>query len=210
MENTEVYIGPEPHIEVHKYYGGVVPAVVVLALVLQAFFPVRWSGYLELPLLVTLYFALSKRNPSSGLVLGMVIGLLQDSLSRTPLGLYGIAKTLVGYVGSSIGARLDVEHPLARFILTIGFYLFHHAVFALMSRLLLAQPLAHDLPAQVDVTVAQPHVLAHLLVELEGQRVGAIENLHRARDDLDAPGGEVRVHGARRPFAPVSNAAAGR
>jgi rod shape-determining protein MreD len=141
MESTEVYIGPEPHIEVHKYYGGVVPAAVVLALVLQAFFPVhfRWANYLELPLLVTLYFALSKRNPSSGLLLGMVIGLLQDSLSRTPLGLYGIAKTLVGFVGSSIGARLDVEHPIARFILTIGFYLFHHAVFALTSRLLLAK-----------------------------------------------------------------------
>jgi rod shape-determining protein MreD len=141
MESTEIYIGPEPHIEVHKYYGGVVPAAVVLALVLQAFFPVHagWVHYLELPLLVTLYFALSKRNPSSGLMLGMVIGLLQDSLSRTPLGLYGIAKTLVGFVGSSIGARLDVEHPIARFILTIGFYLFHHSVFALTSRLLLAQ-----------------------------------------------------------------------
>jgi rod shape-determining protein MreD len=141
MESTEVYIGPEPHIEVHKYYGGVVTAAVVLSLVVQAFFPVHagWVHYLELPLLVTLYFALSKRNPSSGLMLGMVIGLLQDSLSRTPLGLYGIAKTLVGYAASSIGARLDVEHPIARFILTVGFYLFHHAVFALMSRLLLAQ-----------------------------------------------------------------------
>src|ERR1700732_2266106 len=141
MDSTEVYTGPEPHIEVHKYYGGVVPLVVLLALVLQAFFPVyiRSANYLELPLLVTLYFALSKRNPSSGLLLGMVIGLLQDSLSRTPLGLYGIAKTLVGFVGSSIGARIDVEHPIARFILTIGFYLFHHAVFALTSRLLLGR-----------------------------------------------------------------------
>ena len=141
MENTDIYIGPEPHIEVHKYYGGVVPAAVVLALVLQAFFPIhfRWANYLELPLLVTLYFALSKRNPSTGMLLGMVIGLLQDSLSRTPLGLYGIAKTLVGFVGSSIGARLDVEHPIARFLLTIGFYLFHHAVFALTSQLLLAK-----------------------------------------------------------------------
>src|ERR1700682_1520211 len=141
MEHTDVYIGPEPHIEVHKYYGGVVSAAVVLALVLQAFFPVhmRWANYLELPLLGTLYFALSKRNPSAELLLGMVIGLLQDSLSRSPLGLYGIAKTLVGFFGSSIGARLDVEHPIARFILTIGFYLFHHAVFALTSRLLLAQ-----------------------------------------------------------------------
>src|ERR1039458_8386915 len=84
MENTEIYSGPEAHIEVHKYYGGVVPLAVTLALVLQAFFPVhfRWANYLELPLLVTLYFALSKRNPSSGLLLGMVIGLLQDSLSQ--------------------------------------------------------------------------------------------------------------------------------
>ena len=141
MESTEIYIGPEPHIEVHKYYGGVVPAVVVLALVLQAFFPAhfRWAKNLELPMLVTLYFALSKRNPSSGLLLGTVIGLLQDSLSRTPLGLYGIAKTLVGYAGSSIGTRIDVEHPIARFLLTFGFYLFHHAVFALTSQLLLAQ-----------------------------------------------------------------------
>jgi rod shape-determining protein MreD len=141
MENTDVYIGPEPHIEVHKYYAGVVPLAVVLALVLQAFFPVhfRWAGYLELPLLITLYFALSKRNPSSGLLLGMMIGLLQDSLGRTPLGLYGISKTLVGFVGSSIGARVDVEHPIARFLLTIVFYLFHHAVFALTSQLLLAQ-----------------------------------------------------------------------
>src|SRR5712671_3535551 len=141
MDSSEVYTGPEPHIEVHKYYGGVVPIVVLLALVLQAFFPVyiHSANYLELPLLVTLYFALSKRNPSSGLLLGMVIGLLQDSLSRTPLGLYGIAKTLVGFVGSSIGSRIDVEHPIARFFMTIGFYLFHHAVFALTSRLLLAQ-----------------------------------------------------------------------
>jgi rod shape-determining protein MreD len=141
MEHSEIYIGPEPHIEVHKYYGGVVALAVIMALVLQAFFPVHfhWAGYLELPLLVTLYFAVSKRNPSSGLLLGMVIGLLQDSLSRTPLGLYGIAKTAVGFVASSIGARIDVEHPIARFLMTIGFYLFHHAVFTLTSRLLLAQ-----------------------------------------------------------------------
>ena len=141
MEHSDVYVGPEPHIEVYKYYGGVVPVAVVVALLLQAFFPVyfRWAGYLELPLLVTLYFALSKRNPSSGLLLGMVVGLLQDSLSRTPLGLYGIAKTLVGFVASSIGARIDVEHPIARFLLTVAFYLFHHAVFSVTSRFLLAQ-----------------------------------------------------------------------
>ena len=154
MESTDVYTGPEPHIEVHKYYAGVVPAAVVLALVLQAFFPVyiRSANYLELPLLVTLYFALSKRNPSSGLMLGMVVGLLQDSLSRTPLGLYGISKTLVGYLGSSLGSRIDVEHPIARFLLTAVFYVFHHAVFTLMTRTLLGQ--RNDVYFTVPVLIA--------------------------------------------------------
>jgi rod shape-determining protein MreD len=154
MESTDVYTGPEPHIEVHKYYAGVVPAAVVLALVLQAFFPVyiRSANYLELPLLVTLYFALSKRNPSSGLMLGMVVGLLQDSLSRTPLGLYGISKTLVGYLGSSLGSRIDVEHPIARFLLTAVFYIFHHAVFTLMTRTLLGQ--RNDVYFTVPVLIA--------------------------------------------------------
>ena len=141
MDSSEVYIGREPHIEVHKYHGGVVFIAVLLALVLQAFLPVyfRWASYLELPLLVTLYFALSKRNPSSGLLLGMAVGLLQDSLSRTPLGLYGIAKTLVGFLGSSVGARIDVDHPVTRFLLAASFYVFHHAVFALTSRVLLTR-----------------------------------------------------------------------
>src|SRR5580704_10696356 len=141
MENTEVYMGPEPHIEVHKYYAGVVALAVMLALVLQAFFPVHfhWASYLELPLLVTLYFALIKRNPSSGLLLGMVIGLLQDSLSRTPIGLYGIAKTAVGFVASSIGARIDVEHPIARFLLTVFFFFLHNSVYVVTERLVLSQ-----------------------------------------------------------------------
>jgi len=168
MDSTEVYTGPEPHIEVHKYYGGVVPIVVLLALVLQAFFPVyiHSANYLELPLLVTLYFALSKRNPSSGLLLGMVIGLLQDSLSRTPLGLYGIAKTLVGYLGSSIGSRIDVEHPIARFLLTAGFYLFHHAVFALTSRILLGQRNEYFVTGPILIASVVNAVIATVLFPL--------------------------------------------
>ena len=141
MDSTEVYTGPEPHIEVHKYYAGVVPVAVVLSLVLQAFFPVyiRSANYLELPLLVTLYFALSKRNPSSGLLLGMVVGLLQDSLSgpTVPLGLYGIAKTIVGYAASSIGGRIDTEHPVSRFGLIFVFFHFHQVILVITQRVLL-------------------------------------------------------------------------
>jgi rod shape-determining protein MreD len=134
----------ETHIEVHKFRAGAIVAATLLALLLQAFLPVYFSKFsvLDLPLLVTIYFGLSRRNPSTGLLLGMVIGLLQDSLSgpTVPLGLYGIAKTIIGYLASSIGARLDTEHPAARFALTLFFFVLHQGLIGLTRRLLLAEP----------------------------------------------------------------------
>ena len=138
----EVRLAGEQHIEVHKFHAGVVTGCVILALLLGAFLPLRlrWAELVDLPLLVTIYFALSRRNPSAGLMLGMIIGVAQDSLSHTPIGLYGIAKTVVGFMASSIGARLDVEHPIARCLLTFAFFHLHNAVFVFISRLLLGRP----------------------------------------------------------------------
>lgn len=134
----------ELHIEVHKFRAGAIVLTAGFALVLQAFLPVYFPriAILDLPLLVTIYFGLSRRNPSTGLLLGMVVGILQDSLSgpTVPLGLYGIAKTFVGYLASSIGARLDTEHPAARFALTAVFFGVHQGLIALTQRLLLSQP----------------------------------------------------------------------
>jgi rod shape-determining protein MreD len=134
----------ESHIEVHKFRSGAIVAATFLALVLQAFVPVYFPKFavLDLPLLVVIYFGLSRRNPSTGLLLGMMIGLLQDSLSgpTVPLGLYGIAKTIIGYLASSIGARLDTEHPAARFALTMMFFVVHQGIITLTRRLLLSEP----------------------------------------------------------------------
>jgi rod shape-determining protein MreD len=134
----------EAHIEVHKFRTGAIVVATALALLIQAASPVYFSkaAVVDLPLLITIYFGLSRRNPSTGLLLGMVVGLLQDSLSgpTVPLGLYGIAKTIIGYLASSIGARLDTEHPAARFALTGVFFFAHQGVIVLTRRLLLAQP----------------------------------------------------------------------
>src|ERR1700688_3259490 len=133
----------ESHIEVHKFRGGAIVGATLLALMFQAFGPVYFAkaAMIDLPFLITIYFGLSRRNPSTGLLLGMVIGILQDSLSgpTVPLGLYGIAKTIVGYLASSIGARLDTEHPAARFALTIFFFVVHQGAITLTRRLLLAE-----------------------------------------------------------------------
>lgn len=138
MEFSPAY---DQHIEVHKYYAGTIFGIVVLALALEALLPAyfRSAAILELPLLVTIYFGLSRRNPSSGLLLGMAIGLAQDGLGHTPFGMYGIAKTVVGFTASSFGSRIDVEHPLSRFLLTFVFFHLHNAVLVLISRVLLGQ-----------------------------------------------------------------------
>jgi rod shape-determining protein MreD len=144
VSETYEFGGAETHIEVHKFFPGAVAIVAAIALILQATAPVYfpWFRILDLPLLITIYFGLSRRNPSTGLLLGMVIGLLQDSLSgpTVPLGFYGIAKTCIGFLASSIGARLDTEHPAARFALIMGFFVTHQAILVLIRRLLLAQP----------------------------------------------------------------------
>ncbi len=144
MNETYELRSGETHIEVHKFYPGAVLLAAVAALIFQATAPVYFPklSILDLPMLVTIYFGLSRRNPSTGLLLGMVIGLAQDALSgpTVPLGFYGIAKTVIGYLASSIGARLDTEHPAARFALVFSFFVLHEGILVLIRRLLLAQP----------------------------------------------------------------------
>ena len=132
----------ETHIEVHNFHPFVVLGAAFLALFVQALLPKyfpRAGEWLELPLLVTLYFGLSRRNPATGLLLGTAIGLLQDAISGGFIGLFGIAKTIVGYGASSIGARLDVEHPISRVVLTFLFFHIHQIVLALSHRLLIGE-----------------------------------------------------------------------
>ncbi len=135
----------ESNIEVHKYYGGAVLLVCLFALVAQALLHKygRWAELLDLPLLVTIYFGVSRRNPVSGMFLGAAIGITQDALSHDNLiGMYGIAKTCVGYVASSVGARIDTEHPISRFGLIFILFHFHQVVLAITERVLLA----HSMP----------------------------------------------------------------
>jgi rod shape-determining protein MreD len=143
MNDTFELRGGETHIEVHKFLPGAVIGATLLALVLQRMLPVYFPKLeiFDLPLLVTIYFGLSRRNPSTGLLLGMLIGWMQDSLSgpTVPLGEYGIAKTIIGYLASSIGSRLDTEHPVARFALVGGFFCLHQGTLVLVRRLLLGE-----------------------------------------------------------------------
>ena len=163
----------DSNIEVHRYYGGAVLLVSFLALVIQAFLHRfgRWSGLVDLPLLVTIYFGVSRRNPVSGLFLGAGIGIVQDALSHdNPIGLYGIAKTLVGYLASSVGARIDTEHPISRFFLVFLFFHFHQGVLAVTERVLLNQSLPFFSPLLLMSSLASAALAVPLFALLDRLR----------------------------------------
>jgi rod shape-determining protein MreD len=123
--------------------------VPLAAILFQVYLPrfFQYLGYLELPLLVTVYYALMKRQPIPSLFFGMAIGLGQDSLSHHPLGMFGIIKTLVGYFAASVSMRFDVDNPVMQFVLGFFFFFFHQFFYWVLSRALLSQ--------QVDFHVQQ-------------------------------------------------------
>lgn len=130
----------QEQVEVYRFSIPVTVGVPLLALFIQAFIPLRFPGfarYVDLPLLVTIFFAMARRNPISGLLTGGVIGLAQDMLGHNAIGIYGIAKTVVGYGASSLGVKLDVENAGARLLVTLGFYLVHSLVYVAVERFLL-------------------------------------------------------------------------
>ncbi len=118
----------------------------LIAILFQVYVPrfVGFLGYLELPLLITVHFALSSGKPIPGLLYGMFIGLAQDSLSDEKIGMYGIVKTLVGYFAASVSMRFDVQNPVVTFILAFFFYFFHQFFYWVLQRALLGQAVSFD------------------------------------------------------------------
>jgi len=123
-------------IEVYRFGPVISILVPLVALVIQAFVPARVHAFavFDLPLLVTIFFAVTRRSQIAGLLTGAIIGIAQDALTHQPLGLFGIAKTVVGYGASSLGVKIDVENPGTRLLVTSGFYLVHQAAYFLVAR----------------------------------------------------------------------------
>ena len=121
----------------------IVPLVAILS---QVYIPrfLSFLAYLELPLLVTVHFALSRGGPVSALLYGMAIGLAQDSLSHQPIGMFGIVKTLVGYFAATVSVRFEVENPVVTFILSFFFYFFHQFFYWVLARALLGEAITFD------------------------------------------------------------------
>jgi rod shape-determining protein MreD len=109
------------------------------ALVLQAWLPRVLGPYawFDLPLVVTVYFELGRRNPIQGTLMGAAMGLFEDALSHHAIGVNGVAKTAVGFLAASVGVRVDVENHTVRLILNFLLSLLSSAIFVFIYRVLL-------------------------------------------------------------------------
>ncbi len=142
--------------EVYRFSVPVAIAIPLAALFLQAFIPLRlhFFSIFDLPLLVVIFFALARRSPVTGLLTGAAIGLLQDALTHHPIGVFGIAKTVVGYGASSLGVKIDVENAASRFLVTLFFYLIHEGAYFLVARGLLSITLHWNWPHELGSALA--------------------------------------------------------
>jgi rod shape-determining protein MreD len=111
----------------------------IAALVLQALLPRFLRGYawFDLPLLVTIYFALVRRDPIQGTLTGAGLGLFEDALTQHAIGVNGVAKTVAGFLAGSVGVRIDVENHTIRLMLTFLLSILCSAIYVFIYRILL-------------------------------------------------------------------------
>ena len=126
-------------LEEHSFHPAATLLVPLGAILLQALLtrPFPQLFFLDLPLLVTIFFAVSRRSPIAGAITGCLIGLLEDALTGQPIGVNGLAKSVIGYIGASIGLRVDVEALTTRVLMNFIFSLLNSLLLYLIVRHLL-------------------------------------------------------------------------
>jgi rod shape-determining protein MreD len=130
--------------EIRRYPLLVYTLTPLTALVLQAWLPraVGRFDWFDLPLVVTVYFALGRRSPIQGTLMGAAMGLFEDALSHHAIGVNGIAKTVVGFLAASVGIRIDVDNQVIRLLLNFALSLLSSAIYFSIYHVLLNLPLA--------------------------------------------------------------------
>lgn len=123
----------------YTFSPAVVVAVPFVLVLLQASLPRIFPRLLilDLPLVAVIFFSVSRRNPIFGALTGAIIGLFQDALTGQPIGIGGIAKTIIGYAAASIGLEVDVENIATRILMAFGFSMLQSGLLFLIHRYLL-------------------------------------------------------------------------
>jgi rod shape-determining protein MreD len=132
-------------LEEYRFSSVVAISVPLLLILLQAYLPKIFPRLmiLDLPLLAVIFFAVARRNPIVGALTGAAIGLVQDALTGQPIGINGIAKTVIGYIASSIGVQVDVENLITRVLMIFGFSMLQALMLFVIERVMLGNQELH-------------------------------------------------------------------
>jgi rod shape-determining protein MreD len=126
----------------HSFSPAVTLLVPLAAILLQVYVPRLLPAFalVDLPLLVTLFFAVSRRSPIAGTATGAIIGLLQDVITpNQPIGVHGMTMAVIGYAAASLSTQLDVDNIITRSVLTFVFSLMESALLFLIETRLLGR-----------------------------------------------------------------------
>lgn len=115
-----------------------IAVVVALAVILQSSLRQVWPPlvHIDLPLIVTVYFAL-QRDVLQAMLVGAIAGLATDALSSgSLLGADGFSLTLTAYLIATLATRVMLDNPLVRIPVLAGAALFDAAIYVLLHRML--------------------------------------------------------------------------
>jgi rod shape-determining protein MreD len=145
----------------------------LVALVMQALLPRVLRGYawFDLPLVVTVYFALVRRDPIQGTLMGGSLGIFEDALTHHAIGVNGIAKTVAGFLAGSVGVRIDVENHTIRLILTFLLSLLCSVIYVVIYRVLLGLDLEWSWLAEAMKAVGSSLIAAALFPLLDRTQI---------------------------------------
>lgn len=131
-------------VDIPSYPVWLMMVVPFAALALQSLISLHFPrfDYIDLPLLVTIYFGITWRHPVGGTIFGAGIGILQDAVTQHPLGVFGIGKSVVGYLAASMGIRVDTESFFTRLLLIPFFTLLQSAIVWVLEHRMIEQPYA--------------------------------------------------------------------
>ena len=128
-------------IETYKLKAPALVLIPLFALAIQAYLPLYWSSarLLDLPLVVLIYYGLTRRSPIYAMLAGAIIGIAQDSLTGGAIGLFGSSKTVIGYVAHGLSSLLDTDGFRVRMIIIFFFYMFQTVLIYSLGTFVLGQ-----------------------------------------------------------------------
>jgi rod shape-determining protein MreD len=101
-------------------------ALLIVIVVVQGILAYRFKvvSYFDLPLIYSVYYGFTVSKPTASVVIGTILGLMQDSLSGAPMGMNGFSKALIGFLAASAGTKFNVDQLVTRvfalFLFTLG------------------------------------------------------------------------------------------